>query len=220
MAKTRTDTDIQADVEDAPERAANFDEDDIDVDVKDGMVTLTGTVDSYFARRAAEDVALGVFGVTAIINEIDVFLPSAAERTDDDLEEAALYALTRDVVIPSGKLFVTVSHGIVTLQGQVDWNYQREDAEDVLERLAGVKGVVNLITVAPQPVPSDVAQRIQRALVRNADVNADTITVAVEGNTATLTGVVHSYAEKDAVEDAAWLAPGIMEVDNDITVTY
>ena len=131
MPKTRTDTDIQADVEDALEWAANFDEDDIDVDVKDGMVTLTGTVDSYFARRAAEDVALGVFGVTAIINEIDVFLPSAAERTDDDLEEAALYALTRDVVIPSGKLFVTVSHGIVTLQGQVDWNYQREDAEDV-----------------------------------------------------------------------------------------
>jgi osmotically-inducible protein OsmY len=220
MPKTRTDAEIESDVEDEMEWAANFDEDDVDVDVKDGVVTLTGTVDSYFARGAAEDAALGVFGVTAVINEIGVFLPSAVERTDDDLEAVARYALTRDVVIPSGKLFVTVSHGIVTLQGQVDWNYQREDAEDVIERLAGVKGVVNFITVMPQPVPSDVAQRIQKALMRNADVNADTIAVAVEGTTATLTGVVHSYAEKDAAEDAAWLAPGIMEVDNDITVTY
>ncbi|MGO8950636.1 MAG: BON domain-containing protein [Ktedonobacterales bacterium] len=220
MARTRSDADIESDVEDELEWAANVDADDIDVSVKDGVVTLTGEADSYFSRIAAEEAALQVFGVGAVINEIDVVLPSSAERTDEDLQEAALYSLTRDVAIPSGNLFVSVSHGIVTLQGQVDWNYQREDAEDIVERLAGVKGVVNLITVSPQPVPTDVAQRIQRALQRNADVNADTITVAVEGNTATLTGVVHSYAEKDAAEDAAWLAPGIMDVDNDITVSY
>jgi osmotically-inducible protein OsmY len=220
MAGTRTDAQIESDVDDELEWAANIDDDDIDVDVKDGVVTLTGTVDSYFAKMEAEDEAFGVFGVTAVINEIEVDLPYAVERTDEDLNELAIEALTRDVAIPSSDIFVSVSHGIVTLQGQVDWNYQRDDAEDIVERLAGVRGVENLITLAPQPVPSDVVQRIQKALIRDADVNADTITVTVEGNTATLTGLVHSYAEKEDAEDAAWLAPGINEVDNDITVAY
>jgi len=220
MARTRNDTEIESDVVDELKWAADVDEDDIDVDVHDGVLTLSGTVDSYFAKQRAEDEALDVFGVLAVINNLAVDLPYAVERSDDDLEDAAIDALTRDVVIPSSNIHVSVSHGIVTLQGQVDWNYQREDAEDVVERLAGVKGVENLMTLASQPMPSDVAQRIQKALMRDAGVNADAITVTVEGSIATLTGVVHSYAEKVDAEDAAWLAPGIMEVDNDITVAY
>jgi osmotically-inducible protein OsmY len=220
MARTRSDAEIESDVVDELKWAADVDEDDIDVDASDGVVTLSGTVDSYFAKQRAEDETFDIFGVTAVINNLDVVLPYAVERSDEDLEESAVDALTRDVVIPSSKIYVSVSHGIVTLQGQVDWNYQREDAEDVVERIAGVKSVENLITLAPHPMPSDVAQRIQKALQRDAGVNADTITVTVEGSTATLTGMVHSYAEKEDAEDAAWLAPGITEVDNDITVTY
>jgi osmotically-inducible protein OsmY len=220
MAKTRSDAEIESDVVDELKWAADVDEDDIDVDVHDGVLTLNGTVDSYFAKQRAEDEALDVFGVTAVINNLDVDLPYAVERSDVHLQEAAIDALTRDVVIPSSDIHVTVSHGIVTLQGQVDWNYQREDAEDVVERLAGIKGVENLLTLTTQPLPSDVAQRIHKALLRDAGVNADAITVNVEGSTATLMGVVHSYAEKEDAEEAAWLAPGITEVDNDIRVEY
>jgi osmotically-inducible protein OsmY len=220
MARTRSDAEIEGDVADELTWAADVDDDDIDVDVNDGVVTLNGTVDSYFAKTRAEEEAADVFGVISVMNNLEVDLPYAVERSDEDLEESVEDALTRDVAIPSSDIYVSASHGIVTLQGQVDWNYQREDAEDLAERLAGVKGVENLITLAPQPMPSDVAQRIQKALIRDAGVNADAITVNVDGNTATLSGVVHSYAEKEDAEDAAWLAPGITDVDNDITVAY
>jgi osmotically-inducible protein OsmY len=152
----------------------------------EGLFGLTGMVESYLARQAAQDAAFQVRGVHAVANEIEVHLHTSAERTDSDLALTALSGLKWDTVVPTDKLDVTVSHGYVTLTGQVDWNFQREAAERVVRRLAGVKSVGNFITVAAHPTPTDIKQHIERALIRNAQIDANTITVSMQGNTATL----------------------------------
>jgi len=212
--------DLQSDVLDELTWTANVKANEIGVAVKEGVVTLTGMVESYLARQAAQDAALRVRGVHAVANEIEVRLHTSAERTDSDLALAALTALKWDAIIPTDELDVTVSRGFVTLKGQVEWYFQREAAQRVVQRLAGVKGVSNLITVAAHPAPTDIKQRIERALVRNAEIDANTITVAIQGNTAVLKGTVRSYAEKVAAGRTAWLAPGITTVDNEIKITY
>lgn len=218
--KQLTDLDIQSDVLDELKWTAHVKANEIGVAVTEGVVTLTGTVESYLAQHAAQEAALRVRGVHAVANDIDVRLHTSAERTDSDLALAACNALKWDAAIPTDQLEVAVSHGYVTLKGQVEWYFQREEAARVMQRLAGVKAVSNLITVAVHPAPSDIKQRIERALVRNADIDAHTITVLIEGNVATLKGTVHSYAEKVAAEHTAWLAPGIVMVDNQITIAY
>jgi osmotically-inducible protein OsmY len=156
-----------------------------------------------------------------VANDIEVRLHISAERTDSDLALAIMNALKWDAVIPYGLVDVTVSHGYVTLKGMVDWDFQREAVQKVVQRLAGVRAISNLITVASShPTPASIKQRIDRALIRNAEVDANTITVTVEGNTATLKGTVHSYAEKVAAGRTAWLAPGIAKVENQIKVAY
>ncbi len=218
--KHRTDLDIQSDVLDELSWTANVKANEIGIAVTDGVVTLTGTVESYLARHAAQEAALRVRGVHAVANEIEVRLHSSAERTDSDLALAVWNALKWDAVIPTDQLEVAVSHGYVTLKGQVDWYYQREAAARVVQRLAGVKAVSNLITIAVHPTPADIKQRIERALVRNAEIDAYTIVVSIQGNVATLKGTVRSYAEKVAAERTAWLAPGIVTVDNQIIIAY
>ncbi|MGO8949687.1 MAG: BON domain-containing protein [Ktedonobacterales bacterium] len=218
--RLRSDLDIQSDVLDELNWTANVKANEIGVAVSEGVVTLTGTVESYLARQAAQDAALRVRGVHAVANEIDVRLHTSAERTDSDLALAICNALKWDAAIPTDQLDVAVSHGFVTLKGQVEWYYQREAAARVVQRLAGVKGVNNLVTVAAHPAPADIKQRIERAMVRNAEVDADSITVSVEGNVAVLRGKVRSYAEKVAAGRTAWLAPGIVTVDNKIEITY
>jgi len=212
--------DLQSDVLDELTWTANVKANEIGVAVKEGVVTLTGMVESYLARQAAQDAALRVRGVHAVANEIEVRLHTSAERTDSDLALAALTALKWDAIIPTDELDVTVSRGFVTLKGKVEWYFQREAAQRVVQRLAGVKGVSNLITVAAHPAPTDIKQRIERALVRNAEIDANTITVTVQGNTAVLKGTVRSYAEKVAAGRTAWLAPGITTVDNEIKIMY
>jgi osmotically-inducible protein OsmY len=219
-ARSHSDLDIQSDVLDELNWTPNVKANEIGVAVKEGVVTLSGTVESYLARQSAQDAALRVRGVHAVANEIEVRLHTSAERTDSDLALAILNALKWDAVIPTDNLDVAVSHGFVTLKGQVEWYYQREAAARVVQRLAGVKGVSNLITVAAHPTPADIRQRIERALVRNAEIDADTITVLVEGSFATLKGTVRSYAEKVAAGRTAWLAPGIVTVDNQIKIAY
>jgi len=218
--KPRSDMDLQSDVLDELTWTANVKANEIGVAVKEGVVTLTGMVESYLARQAAQDAALRVRGVHAVANEIEVRLHTSAERTDSDLALAALTALKWDAIIPTDELDVTVSRGFVTLKGKVEWYFQREAAQRVVQRLAGVKGVSNLITVAAHPAPTDIKQRIERALVRNAEIDANTITVTVQGNTAVLKGTVRSYAEKVAAGRTAWLAPGITTVDNEIKIMY
>ena len=192
---------------------------EIGVSVKDGIVTLTGWVDSYMKKIAAEEAAHRVPGVKAVANDIEVRLLSSDERTDADLAAAVLNALKWDAAIPTGKIDVTVSKGWVTLKGEVEFAFQKRDAERAVHRLTGVKGVTNLITVTSHVSPSELKQQIEKALVRNAQTDASHITVEMQGSKAILRGTVRSYAEKKAAEDTAWSAPGVTDVDNRITIS-
>ncbi len=215
----RTDEEIQADVLEELKWNPRVQPNEIGVIVKDGIVTLTGWVDSYLKKMAAEEVAHRTRGVKAVANEIEVRLPGFAERTDADLAKAVLNALRWDAAIPTDKVDVTVSQGWVTLKGEVEFGFQKSDAERAVRRLSGVKGVINLITIKPRPSPGDLKQQIERALIRNAETDARNITVEVQGSKVILRGTVRSYAEKQAAEDTAWAAPGVSEVDNRIVIS-
>jgi osmotically-inducible protein OsmY len=210
-----TDEEIQKDVLAELKWDAQVQPNEIGVSVKDGVVTLTGWVNSYLKRWAAEDAAHRVGGVKAVANDIEVKLFS--ERTDADIAEAAIRALQWDASVPAEKIQVTVSKGWVTLKGEVNWNFEKQDAERVVRRLTGVKGVSNLITVKPSTTPSELKKRIEDALVRNAKVDANKITVEVQGSKAILKGSVRAWIEKEEAERVAWLAPGVTSVENRIT---
>jgi len=188
--------------------------------VKNGIVTLTGGVDTYTKKWAAEDAAHRVRGVKAVANDIEVRLPNSAERTDPDIAAAVTRTLEWDAFVPIEKLDVTVSKGWVTMRGEVEWQYQKEDAERVVRRLAGVRGVTNLITVRPRvkPSPQELKRKIEDALVRSAETDAERITVEVQGEKVILKGSVHAWAERQEAERVAWLAPGVSAVENRITV--
>ncbi len=216
---TRSDEAIQKDVLDELKWNAYVRPNEIGVSVKDGIVTLTGWVNSYMKKIAAEEAAHRVPGVKAVANDIEVRLLSSDERTDADLAAAVLNALKWDAAIPTGKIDVTVSKGWVTLKGEVEFAFQKRDAERAVHRLTGVKGVTNLITVPSHVSPSELKQQIEKALVRNAQTDASRITVETQGSKVILHGTVRSYAEKKAAEDTAWSAPGVTDVDNRITIS-
>ena len=211
-----TDEEIQKDVLAELKWDAQVQPNEIGVSVKDGVVTLTGWVDSYLKKWAAEDAAHRVGGVKAVANDIEVKLFS--ERTDADIAEAAIRALQWDASAPADKIQVTVSKGWVTLKGEVNWNFEKQDAERVVRRLTGVNGVSNLITVKPSTTPSELKNRIEDALVRNAKVDAKKITVEVQGSTAILKGTVRAWVEEEEAQRVAWLAPGVTSVENRIAV--
>ncbi len=191
---------------------------EIGVAVKDGIVTLTGIVDTYMKKLAARDAALRVHGVKAVANDIQVRLPGMSERTDTDLARAAREALQWDVEVPTDRVKVTVSNGWVTLEGEVEYGFQKTAAERAINRLAGIKGVTNLIAVKPRVSPAEVKQDIEKALVRNAQTDAKNIQVEVDGRKVILRGRVSSFAEKEAAEDTAWAEPGVTEVEDHILV--
>lgn len=193
---------------------------EIGVAVKNGIVTLTGRVNSYLKRWSAEEAAHRVRGVKAVANELEVTLPGSDERTDEDIAAAAVASLQWNVALAADDIELTVSNGWVTLKGDVEWNYQKTEAERALRNLKGVKGVTNLLAVRPRVKPDELKEKIEIALLRSAKTDARNIAVEVEGSKVILKGKVRSFSEKEDAERAAWLAPGVASVDNRLTVSY
>jgi osmotically-inducible protein OsmY len=190
---------------------------DVGVEVDDGVVTLTGTVDSYTKKLAAERAAFRIQGVRAVANEISV--KGLGVRDDTDIAKAAAAAIEANSLIPRDRIHVTVKNGKITLAGEVDWGYQRAAAAAAVRHLLGVRDVIDQIRVTqPRVSEPEVKAGIERALVRSAEVDADRIRVHAEGGHVTLTGTVRSWPEKQQAGAAAWRAQGVTAVTNEIEV--
>ena len=191
---------------------------DVGVIVKNGVVTLTGNVDSYAEKRAAEKATERLSGVLGVADEIEVRLPGSSERTDADIAGAALNALKWKYFVPHDHIKVVAQNGWITLDGEVEWQFQKNSAEDAVHDLMGVKGVLNHITIKPRVSPEDIKGKIEAAFERKAQLDAKKITVSAYGGKVTLSGTVRSWAERNEAWWAAWAAPGVSEVVNNIKV--
>jgi osmotically-inducible protein OsmY len=193
---------------------------EVGVAVQDGIVSLTGWVDSYSKKGAAERAAQRVRGVLAVVDDLAVQLPLSAERTDPEVAAAVRQALEWDAFVPAGKLDVTVSGGWVTLQGEVEWQHEKRAAERTVRRLSSVRGVSNQIAVQAQrqPPPDELKLNLEDALIRNAETDAERVHIDVDGDRVILAGTVRAWAEKDEAERIVWSAPGVCTVENRIVV--
>jgi len=211
---------VQADVRAELAWDPRVDDAEIHVTVANGVATLTGTVPSFADKRAAERAAERVFGVKAVANELAVAVPLHYRRSDADIAEAVVDALAWDVEVPERQIKASVADGWITLTGVAQWRYQRDAAARAVRNLAGVRGVTNEITVtAKQVSPHQVSMSIKEALERRADRTADRISVETVGTVVTLRGVVPSLGDRRAIEGAAWSAPGVTEVRDELAVT-
>jgi osmotically-inducible protein OsmY len=215
----RSDSDIRRDVEDELRWDPDIDATDIAVTVKNGVVTLAGFVRSYMQEYQAEADAKRVAGVTAVANDLEVRLPGVDERPDPDIARDAIERIKSELPYAWDKIRVVVKSGWVTLEGEVEWNYQRQRAEEAVRRVRGLKGVTNSIEVKPQVAPSEIRRKIEEALRRAAEIDASRITVETIGRDVILRGTVRSWAERQEAERAAWSAPGVARVDNRVIVS-
>ena len=190
----------------------------VGVTVNEGVVTLTGHLDTYAEKVAAKRAAERVSGVKAIAVEIDVVPVGAHQRSDTEIALAVEHALSWNTSVPQDRVKVTVEKGWVILTGDLDWNFQRRAVERMVRPLKGVVGITDNIKLKTLPVPLKLRERIQDALTRQAMRDARRIDVIVEGSEVTLRGQVHSWAEKNAAEGASWSAPGVVSVNNQLTV--
>jgi osmotically-inducible protein OsmY len=214
----KTDAQLKRDVTAELEWEPSINASHVGVAVNDGVVTLTGHLDTFAEKYAIERAVQRVAGVKAIAVELDVKLDPGHKRSDSEIAAAAETALKWHSLVPAERIQVKVEKGWVTLKGEVDWNYQRESAEKVVRPLTGVVGVSNAITLKVTTTPANVATRIGDALARHAEHEAKHIEVIVNGSVVTLRGHVDSWAERTAAYGAAWSAPGVLSVVNEIKV--
>lgn len=215
----RSESEIERDVREELKWDPDLDADDIAISVKDSVVTLAGFTRSYSDRLEAEQAAKRVAGVHAVANDIEVRLPAIDQRPDPDIARDAIASLKAQLPISHDKIKIVVKDGWLTLEGAVEWQYQKTTAENAVRKVKGVKGVTNVISVKPRVEPTDIQRRIQEAFKRNAEVDANRITVETQGSEVILKGTVRSWIEREEAERVAWSAPGITRVDDRIVVS-
>jgi osmotically-inducible protein OsmY len=214
----KTDSDIKRDVENELRWDPDIDATDIAVTVKEGVVTLAGFVRSYSQKWEAERDAKRVSGVVAIADDIEVRLPVVDQRPDPDIARDVVASIQTQLPFWHEHIKAVVKNGWVTLEGDAEWNFQRERAEAAVRHVRGAKGVSNLIVVKPRAAPTEIKTRIEEAFKRSAEIDASHITVETDGSKVTLRGKVKSWAERQEAERAAWRAPGVTMVENKINV--
>lgn len=214
----KTDLEIQRNVMDELKWEPFLNSSEIGVAVKNGVVTLTGTVDTFSKKQAAEKAAKRVTGVKAVAEEIEVKLFPSSTKSDTDLASTIVDSLKWHSAMKEERIKVKVEKGWVTLEGDVEWEFQKDAAKTTVENLMGVKGITNLINVKPAVTAKDIKQKISSALLRSATLDSEKIEVEIRGNKAIITGKVRSWAEKQEAENAAWNAHGITSVENKLTV--
>jgi osmotically-inducible protein OsmY len=205
-------------VEDELRSDPDIDATDIAVAVKDGSVALTGFVRSFRQRRRAEQDVKRLAGVVGIANNIEVRLSIIHRRPDSEIARDAVEAIKRDLSLSWEKIKAIVEDGWITLEGEVEWHYQRERAEEAVQGLRGVRGVTNKIEVRPRVPPMEIKRRIEQALRRSGELDASGISVEASGSEIILRGGVRSWAEREEADRAAWSAPGVTKVDNRIKI--
>lgn len=217
----KTDAQIKRDVEDELIWEPSIDEARIGVSVEEGVVTLSGEVDSYAIKMAVEKATKRVKGVKAVAEDIIVNYGMEAEKSDTEIAKAVVHALKWHASVPEESIIPKVENGWIYLSGMVRWGYQKESAKNAIKELSGVKGVINSVTISQDGVQTqDIKKSIKAAFSRSAELEARGIQVSAQGHVVTLEGTVHSVKEKEEAERTAFNAPGVYEVKNYLTVKY
>lgn len=214
----RTDIQIQKDVMDELKWQPSLNSSEIGVAVKNGVVTLSGQVDSFFKKSNAEKVAKKVMGVKALAEDIQVGISPSSRKTDTEIAAAALEALKWNSAVKHEHIKIEVEDGVVRLDGEAEWDFERTQAKKSIVNLTGVKKVLNFITIKPHAMPGDIEQKIKAAFQRSASIDSKLISAHVNGSKVILKGTVRSFAEKQDAENAAWAAPGVLSVENKLDI--